>query len=462
MPGWNDLEHLVSEEFVQSKSEGRDAEAVESLRPELLAAGQDPSKLRDVWRRVLAIPIRADFPFVEPSDLEGIRSARPPAKGRRFEIPQDQDWLFDRMYGAWLGRCAGCALGKPVESYMESRNGLDSKGRIKHYLTAIGPHEWPLNHYFPKHSPALPVLGSLSWGSSTRESIGFMEMDDDICYTVIGQMVLQRHGLSFTTRDVAFQWLNSLPFRYLCGGDAMAYRNLVMEGEFLQGKRLDIDWNWVANNDNPYREWIGAQIRADPWGYAAPGNPELAAELGWRDARMSHVKNGIYGEMFVAAMIAAAFAIHDVRAIVDAGLAEIPRDSRLSHDIRKTIEVCDKFGNDSARFEEVFEELYQLFGHYRAVHTNNNAAIVVAAMLLGRDDFEKVITLSVMAGWDTDCNGATAGSICGAMVGASRIPPKWTSPLNDTLKSGLLGYDPIRISECAKRSVEIAIRGREC
>jgi ADP-ribosylglycohydrolase len=222
------------------------------------------------------------------------------------------------------------------------------------------------------------------------------------------------------------------------------------------GPPAEVDWSWIASHQNPSREWIGAQIRADSWGYAAPGNPELAAEFAWRDARMSHVKNGIYGEMFVAAMIAAAFALDDIVAVVEAGLAEIPETSRLHRDMGQTIDICRQHAFDPAKFESVFEQLYALLGHYHPVHTNNNAAVVVAALLLGGNDFEKVITIAVMGGWDTDCNGATAGSIFGAMHGADKIPGKWKEPLHDTLYSEIRDYHPGAISECARRSFEIA------
>ncbi len=459
MPGWDKLKTLVGYEFTQSREEGRDLRDEDALRDEFKAAGDDESKLLALWDKLLALPLRADFAFDEPSDLATIKSLRPTAK-RRFAINNDPKVLFDKMYGAWLGRCAGCALGKPVEGFMSAHNGLSSKERIKNYLTAIDASEYPLRDYFPQTSPAQEQTGKLWCPLSTREKIAFMESDDDIRYTVVGQLVMRQKGPDFTTGDVANAWLNHLPYKMVCTAETQAYRNLVNRYEWHMahqgGAEANIDWNWVATNQNPYREWIGAQIRADSWGYAAPENPELAADFAWRDARLSHVKNGIYGEMFCAAMIAAAFALDEPKSIIAAGLNEIPQTSRLYQEMQKVMAICEKHNNDFANFEMVLDEIYDLLGHYHAVHTNNNAGLVVAALLLGSHDLEKVITLAVMGGWDSDCNGATAGSIAGAMIGANNLPENWIAPLNDTLNSEIIGYHPIAISECARRSVEIA------
>jgi ADP-ribosylglycohydrolase len=453
--GWENARGLVEYEFTQSKEEGRDPGAVDALRADFDAAGDDAAELAAVWRKLVAIPVSDEFPFEEPSDLEGIRARR--ASGPRSEeLPYGDAEFYDRMYGAWLGRCAGCALGKPVEGFMGPKGDLKSWERLKRYLTAISPDEWPVRDYIPAHSPAEEETGRAGCPLSTREQIAFMESDDDIRYTVIGQIVMREKGRDFDTVDVARAWENHLPYAYVCTAETQAYRNLVMRYPRGLGGDGDIDWTWVAMNENPYREWIGAQIRVDSFAYAAPGDMELAAEFAWRDARLSHVKNGIYGEMLCGALIAGAFVHDEPLTNVKAALAEIPETSRLHKDITDTIGICADHRFDAGEFEAVIKNIYELLGHYNAVHTNNNAAVVVAALLLGQRDFEKVLAISVMGGLDTDCNGATAGSIAGAMLGAAGLPEKWTAPLQDTLKSNVIDYHPIAISECARLSVEIA------
>ena len=72
--------------------------------------------------------------------------------------------------------------------------------------------------------------------------------------------------------------------------------------------------------------------------------------------------------------------------------------------------------------EQATDRLLEEFGGYHRVHTINNAAIVALALLWGAGDFSRALSLAVTAGLDTDCNGATVGSVMGAMLGSSGIP----------------------------------------
>lgn len=461
MAGWQSLSELVSHEIELAAEDGRDITDIESWQEARKQAGDDQVQLDELMDRLLALPIRKDYPYNEPSDLDAILQLRP-APITLNTYTGDNDQLYNQLYGAWLARCCGCALGKPVECFMSKHNGLSSRQRIKCYLTAISADEYPLHDYFPQTSPAIEQTGNSICKPSTREHIAYMQTDDDIRYTVLGQVILLDKGLNFTSWDVAQAWWEHLPYRFVCTAETQAYRNLVIRYGFQTHKLPDdVDWQWVVTHHNPYRQWIGADIRVDSWGYACPGDPQLAAELAWRDARISHEKNGIYGAMFMAAMIASAFVCDDPLTIIQSGLAQIPQTCRLHEEMQQVISFCLDVDCQYNSFEQVHDRIEELLGHYHPVHTNNNAALVVTALLLGKHDLEKVICLAVMGGWDSDCTGATAGSICGAMLGAAILPVKWTSRLNDTLQSSIIDYHPIAISECAKRSLQVIQTARQ-
>lgn len=461
MPGWTSLAELVSREFEQALEEGKCPDTLQTLRGEFERNASDDVALAALHAQLVALPVRADFPFNEPTELSAILPLRKNTVAAQAVVVDDA--LQDKLLGAWLGRCGGCALGKPVEmigicppAAVRQHTWRD----IKRYLTAIDPQEWPIRDFIPKNSPAEGEMTGLIAPASTREHIAFMESDDDIRYTVLGQIVLAEKGANFTTDDVANVWLQRLPYRSVCTAETQAYRNLVVRYDTHESTHWSIgprpiDWNWVATHLNPYREWIGAQIRVDSYGYAAPGNPALAADFAWRDARLSHVKNGVYGAMVCAAMIAAAFTAKDMQEIVQAGLGEIPSTSRIYAEMQDVVALCQQYDNNWDHHEAVFDGICAKLGHYSNIHTNNNLAVCIASVLLSGGDYRKGLTASVMAGFDTDCNGATVGSIMGAFTGASNIPTHWTTRFNDTLNSEIAGYHPIAITECARRSAEI-------
>jgi hypothetical protein len=51
--------------------------------------------------------------------------------------------------------------------------------------------------------------------------------------------------------------------------------------------------------------------------------------------------------------------------------------------------------------------------------------------------------------------------VMGALLGAEKVPPKWTSVLKDRLESIVVGLTDNRISDLAKRTAEVARKVRE-
>ncbi len=386
--------------------------------------------------RSFALPVRADFPHREPSDLDGIKAARPAPVDLPAMLPETVI-LRDKAHGGWLGRCCGCLLGKPVEG--------KRSGQIERYLRAQG--RWPLDRYFSLDAPpdiAEECGFARRWTALFEGGITCMVEDDDTNYTVTGLAIVKQYGPQFTPENVAHFWLANIPIFHVCTAERVAYRNLV----------ANIPPPASAQYRNVYREWIGAQIRADFFGYVNPGNPELAAEFAWRDAVISHVKNGIYGEMWVAAMLAGAYLSDDVETVIRYGLGQLPATCRLTAAIEHTLSLY----HAGLNYEDAITELRTRWDESRGhdwCHTISNAEIVAIALLWGAKDFEKTICGAVMPGFDTDCNGATAGSVLGVMLGAERLPAKWTAPLNDTLLTGVAGFHRVSIAEMAAETVAL-------
>ena len=191
-------------------------------------------------------------------------------------------------------------LGKPLEINPT----LDE---IRTALKPLG--NWPLNDYVTKQAafnftrPPHP-----DWTETVRENIRCVAPDDDINYTVMGLLVLKQHGLDFTKSQLLELWLNNLQPAFTWGPERTLLAHAALDslpfGETLPDDATLETWVDVLN---PRDKFCGAMIRADAYGYACPGNPELAATLAWRDASLTHRRTGIYGTMFAAAAIATAF-----------------------------------------------------------------------------------------------------------------------------------------------------------
>ncbi len=426
---------FLAVEREQLTDEGRNVAPVATEFDALLAAELDAdpalqSRAASLLDACAELPMRAGYAYDEPSDLASIRRARPSDTPFWIVTDPGDDSLFDHVLAAWLGRCAGCLLGKPVEGWRSPAmwGFLKDQGR------------YPLADFFRSDAPAeLYEKHKVSRDRPYIDRVTHMPEDDDTNYTVTGLAIMKQRGASFAPEDVASFWLQNIPIFHTFTAERAAYRNFVNL----------IPPPTSATYRNPYREWIGAQIRADFWGYAALGNPELAAEYAWRDASISHVKNGIYGEIWVAAMLAAAPYVSDVEDVIKIGLGEIPAKSRLAEDIHQVI-GWRHAGIDAEEAIRRIHARWNEFNPHHWCHTNSNAQIVALGLLWGQHDYGRAICTAVQACFDTDCNGATVGSVFGMMHGTAGLPEHWIGPLNDLLDTGIAGYHQVRISEVAR------------
>jgi ADP-ribosylglycohydrolase len=345
------------------------------------------------------------------------------------------------LHAAWLGRAVGCLLGKPVEKL--------PLHAIRDLARATG--NWPLHTWFTANGLPAELAAAHPWNrrsaaTSLAENIDGMPEDDDLNYPLLNLLLLQRHGKSFTTAQVGRFWLDELPAGRTFTAERVAYRNL------LSGVEPPL----TARHRNPFREWIGAAIRADMHGWTHPGDPAAAAEQAYRDAALTHTANGVYGAMFVAAAIAtAATRTADVHDALAAGLSVVPPRSRLARAVRFGIETA----GTERDFDLVVDRVHAAYGSYHWVHVIPNAALLAAALTHADGDFTGSVCRAVSGGWDTDSNGATAGSIAGLIAGhPDALPDRWTAPLKNRLATSVAGFDGIGFDILAHLTHQEALR----
>ena len=437
---WSQPEDLLGHFLAQATYEGVN---VEAERAEWLAAGGSDAPLLAGASQVRPSPEMRELASSLATRVEEKIQRNPELDYEEFlnQLSDSKPSVvpsIDTFHGAWLGRAAGCLLGKPVEKVQREgiRTILQSSGR------------WPLTEYFTAQGVPSEVLTKHPWNKQSaptclQENIDGMAEDDDLNYPLIALLTLETHGREFNTDHIADQWMKLMPAGKVFTAERIAYRNLLQAITPLEAGGIN----------NPFKEWIGALIRTDVYGWVNPGNPKLAAQMAFRDAWLSHRRNGLYGASMAAAMCAVAMVSKDIDEVIDAGFAVLPPDSQ----ILKACEFARAQGNSSIEYEKALDNLYDYVDGMHWVHTINNAALGVLALSRSRGDFSDAITLTVMGGWDTDSIGATVGSICGAMTGASGIDSKWSQPIDDRLASSIPGCDQLRFSELAIRTRALAV-----
>jgi len=345
---------------------------------------------------------------------------------------------YNKVYGSWIGRVAGDFVGAPLE--------LRPIKTIKRRYGEID--------YYPK-------------------KINLNYVNDDEMYEIIALISLEKYGLDLTAKDIALEWVNLLKYdKAVFTAEKVALNNI----------RTNVFPPKSGIHNNPYFDFIGAQMRADIWGQIAPGCPDIVKHYCVMDGSISHAGIGIEGEVFVALLISNAFFENSIRKNIEYALSFLPNESEslYTQTVKKAINLYGqspdafrkarevlinehwrKIKEDLINREPTFESKRALIlkGMESKVHVLPNIGIIILSLLYGaqdkKDPLGKSICVAAMMGYDTDCNCGNIGAILGAQLGADKIPLKWSEPLRDTFSTYVKGYEKWKISELARRIANV-------
>ena len=289
----------------------------------------------------------------------------------------------DRVYACWLGKNIGGTLGVPFEGKTDINN---------------------INFY-------------------TNLKEGEPAANDDLDLQILWLKAMEENNCRVDAYTLGEYWLKYVPpiaswNEYGVGKTNM--RSGIMpplSGEYNNAK-------WKTSN--------GAWIRSEIWACLAPGNPMLAAQFAWNDACVDHgCAEGTFAEIFTATLESAAFIEKDRDKLIQFALTMIPVDCLVANAVKTAVEA-KKSGITWQEAREAVITATKDLGWFQAPR---NVAFTMIGWLYGDGDFGKSVCIAVNCGDDTDCTGATMGSILGIIHGTAIIPEKWRIPIGDGIKT---------------------------
>ena len=351
---------------------------------------------------IIHAPIDPNHPFhyyKHPKTWEDIQAAMGDVQTDRLVNRVEN--LDEKIYQGWLGQLAGGSFGTAIEGYTGEQI-YKVYGDIRSYITQ------------PETT------------------------NDDVTYELVPLDVFERTGSKITSQAIGLEWVRQIPFGW--SAEWIALRNLNM-GIFPPES---------GSFQNPYSNWIGAQMRGMICGMLAPAWPIEAARLAQLDGVVSHDNNGVYGEMYAAVLTSLAFVRQDTRVILQEAARYIPQHSQYAAVVMDTLTTVASEPDPTSTWK-ILEKRYEQFNW---IDAHNNITAVIHSLWYGQGDMTESFAYLAKAGMDVDCNGGLVGNVLGLI---RDVPREWAEPLGDLLETYIKGKENLSIRELAQRTAKLAV-----
>jgi len=272
--------------------------------------------------------------------------------------------------------------------------------------------------------------------------------NDDLDLQLIWLTAMEEYGpFGVNERILGEYWLNYIPPHW---------------NEYGLGKsnmKAGLPPPLSGDHENVWKHSNGAWIRSEIWACCMPGRPDLVTKYAYYDACVDHgTGEGTYAELFTATLESAAFVESDRIKLIEIGLSYIPEDCRVARSVRMVLD-CYKSGKDwKDTRAQVLDDSEDL-GWFQAPA---NVAFTMIGWLYGEGDYKKSLLIAINCGDDTDCTGATLGSIMGIIGGYDCIPKDWIAYVGDDIisvaidRGSLAGRLPNTCTELANRVIALS------
>ena len=299
----------------------------------------------------------------------------------------------------------------------------------------------------------------------THDITGDPLPNDDLDLQLVWLHGLEKYGKQLNASILGELWHNYIT------ADWVEY------GAGKNNMRMGIAPPLSGHTNNVFRDSNGAWIRSEIWACIAPGNPEIAVRYAYEDAIVDHSHEGMYAEVFCAAMQSAAFAENDLEKLIHIGLSYIPADCGVAKGVKIALESYIMGDTWQEARMKVLTAVPGSFLYTDRAHDGfvkdvpvgptgwdapGNIGIVVIGLLFGKGDLGESICIATRCGEDTDCTAGTVGSIFGIIHGIDAIPEKWIAPIGRNIvtlclnKTDWTCWYPQTVDELTERVLKVA------